>query len=331
MEFYREISSVEIPLIDVVGRRRDPDHGKIGELAESISINGLLNPIWVSCVRNENNETVRYRLIAGLHRVAAVKRLRQDRIDARVCDCTEIEARLAEITENLHRTELTALERSEHVAEWIRLTEASQVSAQVDPKPQGGRPEGGVNAAARELGVERKQAHRAVKIDGLTDEAKEAARAAGLADNQSALLKIASYADKDQVEAVVDIIAEKAKAKAAHKAAVASVADKYIGRNGAAPVLETRLGLLSAWSAASEDERAAFMREIGLVAVYDDAIVAALRPDQLRAAALLYKRNAEQARRQARDPQEVERIKAADRARQSRRYAQNTGSPAATR
>jgi ParB family chromosome partitioning protein len=76
-------------------------------------------------------------------------------------NATDIEARKAEIAENLHRAELTVQERADHIAEWVRLTE---VSAQVAPKPQGGRPESGVRAAARELGVERTEAHRAVKI-----------------------------------------------------------------------------------------------------------------------------------------------------------------------
>jgi hypothetical protein len=33
---------------------------------------------------------------------------------------------MCEIAENLHRADLTALERDKHVAEWIRLADASQ-------------------------------------------------------------------------------------------------------------------------------------------------------------------------------------------------------------
>jgi hypothetical protein len=44
------------------------------------------------------------------------------------------------------------------------------------PKPK----EGGINAASRDLGIERKEAQRAVKIAGLSDEAKQAARDVGL-------------------------------------------------------------------------------------------------------------------------------------------------------
>ncbi len=79
-----------------------------------------------------------------------------------------------EIAENLHRAELTALERDEHVAEWVRL---SKKPSQSDTVSRGGRGrEGGVNAAVRDLGLERNVAHRAVKVDSLSQEAKQAAR-----------------------------------------------------------------------------------------------------------------------------------------------------------
>lgn len=55
-----------------------------------------------------------------------------------------------EIAENLHRAELSKLERSNEIAEWVKLCD--DLNSQVAKKPQGGRPEGGVNAASRELG-----------------------------------------------------------------------------------------------------------------------------------------------------------------------------------
>jgi ParB family chromosome partitioning protein len=82
------------------------------------------------------------------------------------------------------------LERDEHIAEWVRLTEEKGKLAQLAPvSPKGGRGnEGGINAAVRELGIDRTQAQRAVKIAGISDEAKAAAREAGVDNNQSALL-----------------------------------------------------------------------------------------------------------------------------------------------
>jgi hypothetical protein len=49
------------------------------------------------------------------------------------------------------------------VARWIELTAAKQaeVFSQVAKKPSGGRPESAVNAAARSLVIEKRDAHRA--------------------------------------------------------------------------------------------------------------------------------------------------------------------------
>ncbi len=88
-----------------------------------------------------------------------------------------------EISENLHRAELTALERDEHVAEWIKLAErkteglSAQLAQKVDRLGRKGahRPEGGLSAASRELGIDRDDARRATKVAGLSDKAKQAA------------------------------------------------------------------------------------------------------------------------------------------------------------
>jgi ParB family chromosome partitioning protein len=201
-------STVALDQIDFPANARPTHADKVRELANSIRRLGLQTLPTV--VERDG----RYMLIAGRHRVEALRVIGRDPIDVRVVDFDDIEARLWTISENLHRNELNALQRSEHIAEWIRLTEASQssqvetierkrddvaaepeVSRQLDAKPQGGRPEGGVRAAARELGITEPEAPAA----------KEAAYEAGLHRNQSALLKVASYANEDQVEAVADI------------------------------------------------------------------------------------------------------------------------------
>jgi hypothetical protein len=99
------------------------------------------------------------------------------------------QAKLWEIAENLHRAELSVLERSEHIAEWVRLTDL--ISLQSATKiPEGrGRPESGLSKASRELGLEKTDIHRATKIAGLTPEAKKVAVEVGLDGNQSALLE----------------------------------------------------------------------------------------------------------------------------------------------
>jgi phage N-6-adenine-methyltransferase len=185
-------------------RKSPPDRERVARLANSFEAVGQLQPIRVSSGN---------RLIFGLHRLEAAKVLGWTTIDAEIVEAEEIDQRLMEISENLHRADLTALERDEHVAEWIRLTEAKFQSS---PEPEsdklsqsatvskGGRGnEGGIRAAARELGIDKDDAHRAAKVAGLSDEAKEAAREVGLDDNRSALLDAAKEKDPEkQVEKI---------------------------------------------------------------------------------------------------------------------------------
>lgn len=180
----------------VVGPRLRPlNDDAVASLMASIADIGLRTPITVRVLgemevagKVEHDVPL---LIAGAHRLEAVKRLGHDFIDAYIFDGDDRDARMWEIAENLHRADLTVLERAEQVSEWVRLAEEREVSVQVAPKPQGGRPQGGTRAAARDIGVTRDEARRAEKVAALAPEAKEAAVAAGLDDNQSALLDAA--------------------------------------------------------------------------------------------------------------------------------------------
>ena len=75
---------------------------------------------------------------------------------------------MVDCAENLHRSDLTALERSTQEARWIELAAKKQSdAAQVGPHRKAGQQPGGINAAVRELGIERTQAQRAVKAESL--------------------------------------------------------------------------------------------------------------------------------------------------------------------
>ena len=203
--------------ITVLPGRREVVKATVESLAASIKKIGMQNPI---SVRSEKGR--RFVLIAGRHRLEAMRILGENLILASVMNIDDVEARLWEISENLHRAELTVLERSEQVSEWVSLTEAARPQAfsnEVRSKiakdgTERGRPEGGVRAAARELGMKLTNVQQSNRIAKLTDEAKEAAIEAGLDDNQSALLKIAAATTAaEQVEVVAEIVADKAEPK----------------------------------------------------------------------------------------------------------------------
>lgn len=179
--------------VTVLDRHRPVDAAAVKVLAASIEQIGLRTPITI----RSPSESECY-LVAGRHRLEAARLLGWDKIECFVLDCSEDEAEMWEISENLHRAELTVVQRSEQVARWVEL--ADKVSAQVAPKPQGGRPESGDRKAARDLNLDRTEVQRAVKIASLTPEAKEVAAERGLDDNQSALLAAAKVEPERQAE-----------------------------------------------------------------------------------------------------------------------------------
>lgn len=197
---------VDIENIHIGERHRAPDLAAVSKLAESIREVGLLNPPAVRFVESmlfdgveEFNVPV---LIAGHHRILALQSIGRLSVECEVYTVDERHAELMEISENLHRAELSVLERSEQVARWIELTRSKQaedIVSAIDadgtllrqPDAKLGRPEGGVRKAARELDLSEPEARRSIKVASLSPEAKDVAREVGLDDNQSALLAAA--------------------------------------------------------------------------------------------------------------------------------------------
>lgn len=206
---------IYIEFIKAEDRLRPLDEDAVARLVDSIKEMGLRTPI---AVRASGEDGQEISLIAGRHRLEAAKRLGWEQIDCEVfSDISDDDAKMWQIAENLARADLTALERAEQTAEWIRLKEIKL--AQVGPVSPGGRgKEGGVRAAARELGVKRTSAQRSKKIAKITPEAKAAAVDAGIDDNQAALEQVAAAEPAAQV-AVVHSIADRRAAERARKEA----------------------------------------------------------------------------------------------------------------
>jgi uncharacterized ParB-like nuclease family protein len=222
-----------------------PDNGRphnatdVVALASSIRAIGLQVPLTV--IERDG----RYLLIAGRHRLEALRVIGEDRVPVRIVDFDDIEARLWTISENLHRTELSALARSEQIAEFAKLTKErleaqkqapaepaparpepveeyikmggkmphanrADVSTQFAPKPQGGRPESGDRLVARELNISRREVQRSQAVANLPAEVKTAAVDLGLDHNQSALLEAAKAPTPRAQVAVLQRRAERA-------------------------------------------------------------------------------------------------------------------------
>ena len=153
----------------------------------------------------------RYVLVAGKHRIEALRLLGVETVLVRLVDMDEREARMWTISENLHRAELTVTDRARQMAEFAKLSDekraVERVSAQVAPKAPH-RPESGDRLTARELGVTREELVRSKAIAAMPDSTHEAARDLGLDDNQAALLAAARVEEpEEQIEALKEIAA----------------------------------------------------------------------------------------------------------------------------
>lgn len=95
---------IKISNIKVNSGRRAALENDIEELASSIMDVGLLNPITL---------TKDYTLIAGLHRLEAVKLLDWTEIECTITDLEGLSAELAELDENFARANLSPLEIGE--------------------------------------------------------------------------------------------------------------------------------------------------------------------------------------------------------------------------
>lgn len=112
-----EILQIDPALIVVGPRLRAVDADFVQQLAESIRLRGLDAPIRVTVA----NEAGFHRLIAGAHRLEAVRNLGLERIAAIPFEGSEDEADLLEVEENLIRRELSELDRAGFLAEHQRL------------------------------------------------------------------------------------------------------------------------------------------------------------------------------------------------------------------
>ncbi|SRR6266446_1584888 len=218
-----ERTQIAVDEIYVPGDRRALQPDKVADLAQSIKVLGLLSPVGVRWVRDEvilpNALTVKgaYHLVYGLYRLTAARQLGWKEIPCQILfsstaavenpyslrmQGSDRHALMVEIAENLHRAELTALERSEHIAAWIKLIEedpqgsgeAEEASGDLDKKGSG-RPKGGRSAAARRIGISEADARRSERIAALPDKAKAEAKELGLDNNQVALLKATRAGD----------------------------------------------------------------------------------------------------------------------------------------
>ncbi|MHC2385634.1 ParB-like chromosome segregation protein Spo0J [Bradyrhizobium liaoningense] len=200
-EFKYEWINVKKILLPKSDERLDEE--TVTAIAESIHLFGLLHPIAVRRgAQKEANGKPKAKivLVAGAHRLEAMKRLGKTTVPCSFIDGNEAYAELVRLGENLWRKSQTVLSQAEALVKYFDLASSTRLNicGQLGQKSKRGRPPGGIALAARELPVVGRSVHarrkiikRAITINRIEPEAKAAAIKAGLANNQKALLKIA--------------------------------------------------------------------------------------------------------------------------------------------
>ena len=182
--------------------RRDTQQRNVEELARSISAVGLMNPITVT----QDNT-----LIAGLHRLEAVKLLGWTEIECVVSEADGLQAELAEIDENFVRAGLSHRELGDLLLRRKELYEA------IHPETRQGQRNGQTvkndnltvlgakpfsEDTADKLGVSKRTVERRVQpAANLTPEAKKPIRDAGDKITKGDALKISRLPPDQQAEA----------------------------------------------------------------------------------------------------------------------------------
>ncbi|WP_304532944.1 ParB N-terminal domain-containing protein [Faecalibaculum rodentium] len=193
---------MKISEIKINPGRRDTQQRNVEELARSIAAVGLMNPITVT----QDNT-----LIAGLHRLEAVKLLGWTEIECVVSKADGLQAELAEIDENFVRAGLSHRELGDLLLRRKELYEA------IHPETRQGQRNGqtakNANSSlletksfaqdtADKLGVSKRTVEQLVQTArDLTPEAKKTIRDAGDKITKRAALKISRLPPDQQEEA----------------------------------------------------------------------------------------------------------------------------------
>lgn len=262
-----EFRSIAIDQIDIPERLRAVEEDHALAIQASIVEHGLINPITVRA------QGERFTLIAGAHRLRAIELNDEPEIDAFVVEANDAEAMLIEVTENLFRNELSALDRAMFVLAYreawerkqgqirrgnpklsnsVNLTELASTSP-VDLLQQEAAAGFSVHVADR-LGLSTSAIERAQFIgQRLHADLRRALRGRPEAHNQS-LLKQLARLEPEQQQTVARDYAESQDMKAALA---------QVGKPKTEDPDKDFTALCSAWNRAGKKDRDRFLQHIG--------------------------------------------------------------------
>ncbi|MCK3776449.1 ParB N-terminal domain-containing protein [Ensifer sesbaniae] len=259
--------SIPLTSIHVGERARPVDREHATAIAGSMVDRGLINPIIVRPTPAANSGATPYTLVAGGHRLEAARMNGWDEIDALVVSADAAEAQLVEISENLFRNELSAMDRGIFVMKFREIYEEKhgKIERGGDRKSKCNdctsifTPGKELSERVQErLGIGRRTYFNATKIgQKLHPMLRNSLRGTPWEDDQKQLLKLASMSEAEQagIAAALKYEPDLKKVLAMDKPAKPAVAESQ------ASILKK---LISAWEKASHETREEFLEQMGL-------------------------------------------------------------------
>jgi ParB family chromosome partitioning protein len=261
-----EFKSVAIADIIVPERLRIVEEDHALAISASIVEHGLINPITVRRTPPATKPFKLFTLVAGAHRLRAIELLDGNEIEAMIVEGDKAEGQLIEITENLFRNELSALDRAMFVMSYREIWEAKygrvrrgNKSANLAQLIEGEARRGFSVHVADRLGLSKRAIYRAQEIaQKLSPELRNTLRGTPDADNQSQLLKLAAmeparqkkialaYSQNHDLGKALSLTDDNAKAKEDH-----SAQDSFFDR------------LAATWERADDKTKMRFIEHIG--------------------------------------------------------------------
>lgn len=259
-----DLKQLELSQILIGPRQRPIDRDYAAVIGASMKEHGQLQPI---VVRSTPAAQRPYTLVIGGHRCTGAEIHEIQTLDAIVVKANSAEAQMLELAENLHRRDLSVLDRAYFVQAYRDLWESKYgpVSA--------GRINGDKlsllsaegtssfnQAVADKLGLGSRSAKRLGLISSkLHPDLRASLQGSPAADNQSQLLALAKLEPQKQRQVAVALKAEPDVKKAL---AIVDPAPRLTKAQADQATLLSRL--VTAWEDASEETRAQFLEHIGL-------------------------------------------------------------------
>lgn len=205
-------SSIRIADIVVEGNFRDLNLQVVDDIAKSLNDIGLLNPLTV--YRKPGFGPAKYSLVAGQHRLEAVKKAGWDSVTVLIVGQNQKQNEKRRLVENVLREDLDPREKGRAYKELMAFYTSDKGGGNSQPHDKG------VSKVSKAVNKSRSSVRESLSAAEVTDDALAVLKAAGLDTNQKVCAAVGKKKPGDQVSEAKEIVKQRKgeqKAKATKK------------------------------------------------------------------------------------------------------------------